>query len=308
MWMIDKQLNNLSKNTLDLPLRPISSPVFPISADDTNVCSNQNPQGHLCFNSTPSPVDTNRKMYVKLVTFSPSALVSSWAKPPSYPTWNSGSPPWVSLHFHSWFLQSVHRREKHKPAHESPMSTLHGHPVIFSIEPRLYHGLQGPPWTDSASRYNHISYHHPFTVYHLQLLTFCSSNMPSTFLSRIFFFPTSPHGTLPCFIFVWLTEVITLVRSQHKHHVLGEAVLDLPHSVSLTSPALFPSRKFSLFKIAFLGTSLVVQWLRLHFVRLWVQSLVREPRSHMPHGQKTRNNMVTNSIKTLTRGARTWGL
>lgn len=196
MWMIDKQLNNLSKNTLDLPLRPISSPIFPISANDTNVCSNQNPQGHLCFNSTPSPVDTTCKMYAKLVTFSPSPLVPSWAKPPSYPTWNLGSPPWASLHFHSRFLQSVHFRVKRKPAQESPVSTLHRCPITLSTEPRLHHGLQGPPWTDSASPYNHISYHRPFTVYRLQLLTFCSSNMPSTFLSRVFFFPASLHGTL----------------------------------------------------------------------------------------------------------------
>ena len=115
----------------------------------------------------------------------------------------------------------------------------------------------------------------------------------------------STWNSLPCFIFVWLTEVIA---SQHKHQILGEAVLDLPHSVSLTSPTLFPSRKFSLFKIIFLETSLVVQWLRLHLVRLWVQSLVREPRSHMPQGQKTRNNIVRNSVKTLTWGTQTWAL
>ena len=38
----------------------------------------------------------------------------------------------------------------------------------------------------------------------------------------------------------------------------------------------------------FWGTSLVVQWLRLYLPVLGVQiqSLVRELRSHMPHGQK----------------------
>ena len=38
------------------------------------------------------------------------------------------------------------------------------------------------------------------------------------------------------------------------------------------------------------GTFLVVQWLRLHLPAwgLWVWPLVREPRSHMPHGQKTK--------------------
>ena len=37
-------------------------------------------------------------------------------------------------------------------------------------------------------------------------------------------------------------------------------------------------------------TSLAVQWLRLHLPlqAVWVRSLVREPRSYMPHGQKTR--------------------
>ena len=39
-----------------------------------------------------------------------------------------------------------------------------------------------------------------------------------------------------------------------------------------------------------LGTSLVVQWLRLHLPvqGVWVRSLVRELRSHMPCGQKNR--------------------
>ena len=36
------------------------------------------------------------------------------------------------------------------------------------------------------------------------------------------------------------------------------------------------------------GTSLVIQWLRLHHSmrQMWVQSLVGKLRSHMPHGQK----------------------
>ena len=43
-----------------------------------------------------------------------------------------------------------------------------------------------------------------------------------------------------------------------------------------------------LFKDKECGTSLVVQWLRLHFSmhRVWVWSLGGELRSHMPHGQK----------------------
>ena len=38
-----------------------------------------------------------------------------------------------------------------------------------------------------------------------------------------------------------------------------------------------------------LGTSLAVQWLKLHppMQGVWVQSLVEEVRSHVPHGQKT---------------------
>jgi len=53
------------------------------------------------------------------------------------------------------------------------------------------------------------------------------------------------------------------------------------------------------------GTSLVVQWLRLHLPMLGVRvrSLIGELRSHIPHGQETktlnRSNIVTNSIKTL---------
>ena len=46
----------------------------------------------------------------------------------------------------------------------------------------------------------------------------------------------------------------------------------------------------------------MVQWLRLHLPMqgVWVQSLVRELRHHMPHGQKqNRSNIVTNSIKTF---------
>ena len=39
-------------------------------------------------------------------------------------------------------------------------------------------------------------------------------------------------------------------------------------------------------KIIYSGTSLVVQWLRIYLVMqgTWVQSLVRELRSHMPQG------------------------
>ena len=149
------------------------------------------------------------------------------------------------------------------------------------------HGLQGPPRTDSTSRYNHISYHHPFAIYHLQLLTFCSSNMPSTFLSRIFFFPASLHGTLS-----HSSSLYDQLRSSHRLGLITNSMslerLSLTSPIlSLTSPALFPSRQSSLFKIIFLGTFLLVQWLRLYLVRLWIQSLVREPRSHMPHGQKT---------------------
>ena len=53
------------------------------------------------------------------------------------------------------------------------------------------------------------------------------------------------------------------------------------------------------------GTSLVVLWLRLCLPMQGegVQSLVRELRSHVPHGQKiktqNRSNTVANSIKAL---------
>ena len=44
------------------------------------------------------------------------------------------------------------------------------------------------------------------------------------------------------------------------------------------------------------GTSLVVQWLRLHLPmqRVWAGSLVRELRSHV---SQNRNNIITNPIK-----------
>ena len=53
------------------------------------------------------------------------------------------------------------------------------------------------------------------------------------------------------------------------------------------------------------GTSLVVQWLRLHLPvqGVWIRSMVRELSSHMPCHQKTkienRSNIVKNSMKTL---------
>ena len=52
---------------------------------------------------------------------------------------------------------------------------------------------------------------------------------------------------------------------------------------------LFFFKKGFLLKIN-LGTSLVVQWLRLRLPKhgVWVQSLVKELRSHMPRGQKTK--------------------
>ena len=49
----------------------------------------------------------------------------------------------------------------------------------------------------------------------------------------------------------------------------------------------------------------MVQWLRLHLPMqgVWVRSLVRELRFHIPRGQKTktksRSYIATNSIKTL---------
>ena len=54
-----------------------------------------------------------------------------------------------------------------------------------------------------------------------------------------------------------------------------------------------------------IGTSLEVQWLRLHLPiqEAWVPSLVMISRSHMPHSQKSKTqnriNIVTNSIKIL---------
>ena len=56
------------------------------------------------------------------------------------------------------------------------------------------------------------------------------------------------------------------------------------------------------------GTSLAVQWSRLHLPmeRGQVRSLVGELRCHLPHGRKAKtedgNNIVTNSIKTLKNG------
>ena len=64
-------------------------------------------------------------------------------------------------------------------------------------------------------------------------------------------------------------------------------------------------QKFHHQKWMIAGTSLVVQWLRLGLPMqgVGVQSLVRELRSHVPHGQKiktqNRSNTVANSIKTL---------
>ena len=45
---------------------------------------------------------------------------------------------------------------------------------------------------------------------------------------------------------------------------------------------------YSIFKNPIQGTSLAVQWLRLHLPmqEVWVQSLGGELRFHMPHGQK----------------------
>ena len=46
-----------------------------------------------------------------------------------------------------------------------------------------------------------------------------------------------------------------------------------------------------------MGTSLAIQWLRFSFPApgMWVQSLVRELRSHMPRGV-AKNNIKENSI------------
>ena len=44
-------------------------------------------------------------------------------------------------------------------------------------------------------------------------------------------------------------------------------------------------------KIEGMGTSLAVQWLRLHLPTqvVWVQSMLGELRPQMPHGQKKKN-------------------
>ena len=49
-------------------------------------------------------------------------------------------------------------------------------------------------------------------------------------------------------------------------------------------------RKYVMLKFSCPGTSLAVQWLRLHLPmqRVWVRSLIRELRSHMLRGQKTK--------------------
>ena len=59
-------------------------------------------------------------------------------------------------------------------------------------------------------------------------------------------------------------------------------------------------------KKVLVGTSLVVQWLGVHLPKqgMKVPSLVREPRSHMPHNQKAKNmknrsSIVADSVKTL---------
>lgn len=123
MWMIDKQLNNLSKNTLDLPLRPISSPIFPISANDTNVCSNQNLQGHLCFNSAPSPVDT-----VKCMPSCPPSLPLRWCH---LGLSHHHIPPEIQEALHGFLfistldpLQSIHCRAKSKQHMKLPCLNL----------------------------------------------------------------------------------------------------------------------------------------------------------------------------------------
>ena len=62
---------------------------------------------------------------------------------------------------------------------------------------------------------------------------------------------------------------------------------------------------FTITKSMYVGTSLMVQWLRFHppMQGVQVQSLVRKLRSHMPWDQKTktwnRSNIVRNSIKIL---------
>ena len=74
----------------------------------------------------------------------------------------------------------------------------------------------------------------------------------------------------------------------------------MSHEISFKVFALMRERK-ALHKYYTVGTSLVIQWLRL-CLPICVQFLVRELRPHMPHSQKTktenRNNIITNSIKT----------
>ena len=79
----------------------------------------------------------------------------------------------------------------------------------------------------------------------------------------------------------------------------------LPPPGQLPPVAASSGQEFSTQSLVGQGTSLVVQWLRpcLPMQGLWVQSLVRELRSHMPCMPKAktynRSNIVTNSIQTL---------
>ena len=105
-------------------------------------------------------------------------------------------------------------------------------------------------------------------------------------------FPGKNTGMGCCFLLqkIFLTQGWNL----HLLHLLHWQVdsLPLPHlgSPNSLNPTM-GNQHVCIIKKKFRGTSLVVQWVRLHLPMQGVRapSLVEELRTHMPHGQKNQN-------------------
>ena len=91
-------------------------------------------------------------------------------------------------------------------------------------------------------------------------------------------------------LFAWGTQSDPQVFAASEHSKRCRAVAFKSQLWLSGGPGETWRKCFKRHRLFVLGTSLVVQWLRLHLPMqgVWVWSLVGELRSHMPHGRETK--------------------
>ena len=103
-------------------------------------------------------------------------------------------------------------------------------------------------------------------------------------------------------------DILSVTKSDHTWSQIYSQAFQLPEPINQYISLITYARLNLIFSVIYkiiTGTSLVVQWLRLHLPRqgMQIRSPVWKLRSHMLQGQKSKtffkSNIVTNSIKTF---------